>query len=346
MTVGGLVFVFSRNIVILTVSAVIFTVGGRIPYTPAEQAMLSEKVSSSDRTAAFSVNSSIETIAAIFGSFAAAIPEYLQVQGIVELISYKPIFMIFFAAGLTSFIGFLFISENYERDNIEEVEMSSDDRKLLTKWSTVIAVDIIGGSFIGNFLSYWFYLKFNVGLGMIGTLFGASRLLAVFSYYFGFWMSKRVGTIRSTVSSRIPVVVINYITPIIPSYIVVAYLRGFMSLFSMIDVPLRQSYLMGVLRSRRRASAAGVVAIVSRLTAAGAPLLSGYLIQFISVDLPFYIAASFQLTSACLMFLMFKDIRPPEEEKKIQLPLCKGDFRIGSILGSRCLFLCVVLLCP
>ena len=101
------------------------------------------------------------------------------------------IFMIFFAAGLTSFIGFLFLSEDYEKEDMEEVEISSDDRRLLAKWSAVIAIDIIGGSFISNFLSYWFYLKFKVGLGMIGTLFGASRLLAVFSYYLGFWMSMR-----------------------------------------------------------------------------------------------------------------------------------------------------------
>ena len=152
MAVGGLVFVFSRNIVFLTVSAVVFTVGGTITYTPAEQAMLSEKVSSGDRTAAFSVNSFIGTFAAIFGSLAAAIPEYLQAKGVAELVSYKPIFMIFFAAGLTSFIGFLFISEDYEKEDMEEVEMSSDDRRLLAKWSAVIAIDIIGGSFISNFL--------------------------------------------------------------------------------------------------------------------------------------------------------------------------------------------------
>lgn len=318
MMLGGLVFVLSQNVTLLMVSAVIFTVGGRLPYTPAEQAMLTEKVSTGNRTAAFSVNSSIGTIATVFGSFAAVIPEYLQTRGVLEINSYKPIFMIFFAAGLISAISFLFISENLQKENLEkeEAEMGYEEKKLLAKWSAVVAIDIIGGSFIGNFLSYWFYLKFNVGLGHIGTLFGASRLLAVFSFYLGFWMSKRIGIIRATVSSRIPVVIINYITPLIPLYSVTAYLRGFMSLFSMIDVPLRQSYLMGVLKSRRRASAAGVVAVISRLTSAGAPLLTGYIIQFVSINLPFYIAASFQLASASLMFFLFKDIKPSDEENK------------------------------
>jgi MFS family permease len=112
------------------------------------------------------------------------------------------------------------------------------------------------------------------------------------------------------------VVIINVLTPLMPSYIIVAYMRGFMSLFSMIDVPLRQSYLMGVIKSKRKASAAGIVAVVSRFTAAGAPLLSGYIMQFISIDLPFFIAAGFQLASASLMYYIFKDVKPPDEKER------------------------------
>jgi len=127
-------------------------------------------------------------------------------------------------------------------------------------------------------------------------------------------MAKGVGTIRATVLSRVPVVIINILTPLTPTYAIVAYMRGFMSLFSMIDVPLRQSYLMGVIKSKRKASAAGIVAVVSRFTAAGAPMLSGYIMQFISIDLPFFLAAGFQLASASLMYLIFKDVKPPDED--------------------------------
>ena len=318
MTLGGLIFVLTKDLGILMVSAVVFCVGGRLPYTPAEQAILTEKVPSESRTMAFSVNSFLGTIMAVFGSLAAIIPEVMQNRGVPEIASYSPIFMIFASAGLVSTLFFLIIKEpikeNEVEDATEDEEMSLYERGILTRWSAVLALDIIGGSFIMNFLSYWFYLKFGVGLGQIGTLFGASRLIAAGSYYLGLRMAKSVGTIRATVLSRIPVVIINYLTPMVPVYSLAAYMRGFMSLFSMIDVPLRQSYLMGVIKSGRRASAAGVVAVISRFTAAGAPLLSGYIIQYVSIDLPFYIAASFQLASAGLMYYFFKDIKPPEEE--------------------------------
>ena len=57
MTIGGLIFAVSRDLRLLTISAVIFNVGRYLPYTPAEQAMLTEKVPSDKRTTAFSINS-------------------------------------------------------------------------------------------------------------------------------------------------------------------------------------------------------------------------------------------------------------------------------------------------
>jgi MFS family permease len=317
MTVGGLIFAVSQDLRVLTISAILFNIGRFMPFTPAEQAMLTEKVSSESRTMAFSVNSFIGSMAGVFGSFAAIIPDYLRGRGVAELASYRPLFIIFSLTGFVSTLAFMVITETFQNDLevlVDDVYETADERWVLSRWSLVLALDVIGGSFIMNFTSYWFYTKFGVGLGQIGTLFGLSRLIAAGSYYLGLRMAKGVGTIKATVLSRIPVVIINILTPLTPTYMVVAYMRGFMSLFSMIDVPLRQSYLMGVIKSKRKASAAGIVAVVSRFTAAGAPMLSGYIMQFISIDLPFFLAAGFQLASASLMYLIFKDVKPPGEE--------------------------------
>jgi MFS family permease len=297
MVVGGLIFALTQNLRTLTISAIIFSVGRAIPFTPAEQAILTEKVSSENRTKAFSVNSFIGTIAAVFGSFSAILPDLLQERGTAELASYQPLFLIFALSGVISTLSFLMIKETYQNnlndEDKDEEQIPIDERWILSRWAFVLALDVIGGSFINTFTSYWFYIKFGAGLGQIDTLFGLSRIIAAGSYYLGLRLAKGVGTIRATVLSRIPVVIINTLTPLMPTYIIVAYMRGFMSLFSMIDVPLRQSYLMGVIKSKRKASAAGVVAVVSRFTAAGAPLISGYIMQFISIDLPFFIAAGF-----------------------------------------------------
>lgn len=320
MVMGGTVYALVDNILLLMVAAVVFSVSGRLVFTPAEQAMLAEKVSSVERIAAFSVNSFFGTVASVFGSFAAFLPETLQSMGFGEIASYRPIFIIFAITGAVTFVFFNLIKETVGSPTPDEGEdpgePSRDERLLLMKWSGVVAVDLIGGSFIGNFLSYWLYIRFGVGPSKIGALFGFSRILNAFSYVLGFKMARTVGTIRATVLSRLPVVAINLMTPFMPTYAFVAALRLLMSLFSMIDVPLRQSYLMGVVRSQRRASAVGVVTVVSRVTSAGAPSVTGYILEFVSISFPFYIAASFQLASATLIYLLFKDIKPQEEEEK------------------------------
>lgn len=315
MAAGGLVYVLTTELWPLMVSAVVFTVSGTLPYTPAEQAMLSEKVAPEHRASVFSLNSFMETMAAVFGSLAAAAPEVLQGWGVAELESYRPVFLLFALSGAVSFLLYTFVRETGagKADYSQEDEPTEYERRLVLKWSAVLALDVIGGSFITNFLSYWFYLKWGMGPAQIGILFGATRLFSSLSYYLGLRMARKVGTIRATVLSRLPVVAFNLLTPAAPSFAVAAYMRVFMSFFSMIDVPLRQSYLMGVIKSRRKASAVGVVSVISRFTAAGAPLVSGYIIQYVSVDLPFVFAAGFQFASAALMYLLFRDVRPPEE---------------------------------
>jgi len=315
MAAGGLVYVLTTELWPLMASAVVFTVSGTLPYTPAEQAMLSEKVAPEHRTSVFSLNSFMETMAAVFGSLAAAAPEVLQGRGVTELESYRPVFLLFALSGAVSFLLYAVVRETGagKADYSQEDEPTEYERRLVLKWSAVLALDVIGGSFITNFLSYWFYLKWGMGPAQIGVLFGATRLFSSLSYYLGLRMAQRVGAIKAIVLSRMPGVAVNFLTPLAPGYAVAAYLQVFKSFFSMIDVPLRQSYLMGVIRSRRRASAAGLVSIISRFTAAGAPLVSGYIIQYVSVDLPFVFAAGFQFASAALMYVLFREVKPPEE---------------------------------
>jgi MFS family permease len=319
LIIGGAIFVATTNITILLVAAVLFTVGGTITYTPAEVALLSDKVSDIDRTMTYSINATLATAASILGSFTGALPEALQRLGFPEILAYQQIFVIFVAVGVVCLILFTILKEvkpePYLRESVLLSEQELGERKLLMKWSGVVALDQIGGSF-NNLISYWYYLRFGVGPAEIGLITGLGRFIATLSFTLGLRMAKRFGTIRATAMSRIPIFIINILTPFMPSFAFVAASRLFMSIFSDIDVPLRQSYIMGVTRSKVRASTYGVVQIVSRFTSAGAPAITGYLYEFVSLSFPFYGAGFFQFASAASMYLLFKDIKPPEEMRK------------------------------
>ncbi len=123
------------------------------------------------------------------------------------------------------------------------------------KWSGVIALDQIGCSF-NNLISYWYYLRFGVKPTEIGLITGLDRFIATLSFTPGLRIAKRFGTIRATSMSRVPTFSLKFLTPLLPNFTLVAASRLFMSIFSDIDVPPRQSYIMGVTRSKVRASRA------------------------------------------------------------------------------------------
>jgi len=319
LVAGGAIFMVTTNITVLLVAAVLFTVGGTITYTPAEVALLGDKVSDGDRTMTYSLNATLATAASILGSFAGALPEALQRLGFPEIIAYQQIFVVFTAVGVVCLMLFSLLKEvKPEPRTAESAPLSEQDigeRRLLLKWSGVVALDQIGGAF-NNLLSYWYYLRFGVGPAEIGLITGMGRFIATLSFALGLRMAKRFGTIKATALSRVPIFTINLLTPFMPSFTLVAASRLLMSVFSDIDVPLRQSYIMGVTRSRVRASTYGVVQVVSRFTSAGAPAITGYLYEFVSLSFPFFGAGLFQLASAASMYLLFKDIKPPEERTK------------------------------
>lgn len=259
--------------------------------------------------------------------FAVVIIKLLPFQtsfGFEEVRSYQPVFILVALVGVMSMGLTIPLREERQRrvsgrsepvEVVEEEEGYEETGKILSRYALVVAFDALGGSFIGRFLSYWFYIRFGVGPGKIGTLFGASRLLSALSYILGLKLARRIGTVNATVLSRLPVVVVNLIIPLVPTYTVAALLQGFKSAFSMIDVPLRQSYLMGITRRSRRASAAGASSTAMRVASTVAPALSGYFLQYVSIMLPFLLGGSFQLASAVLLWVLFKDIKPPEERR-------------------------------
>jgi hypothetical protein len=109
----------------------------------------------------YSLNATLATAASILGSFAGALPEALQRLGFPEVLAYKQIFIVFTTVGVICLILFSLLKEVKPESHVaESAPLSEEDlgeRRLLLKWSGVVALDQIGGAF-NNLLSYWYYL--------------------------------------------------------------------------------------------------------------------------------------------------------------------------------------------
>ena len=80
-----------------------------------------------------------------------------------------------------------------------------------------------------------------------------------------------------------------------------------------VGLPLRQSYVLGVVRSEERGTVGVLSNLPSQVTSAACPTLAGYLFDHVALSLPFEIGALLQGINTLVFYLFFRNIQPPEE---------------------------------
>jgi len=88
-------------------------------------------------------------------------------------------------------------------------------------------------------------------------------------------------------------------------------LRG---LLSQMDVPVRSSYVMAVVKPSERAAAASVTNVPRSLASALPPIVAGWMLDHSRFAWPLLICAVCKITYDFLLLWQFRHIRPPEEQ--------------------------------
>ncbi len=128
--------------------------------------------------------------------------------------------------------------------------------------------------------------------------------------------ARKFGTVRTVVGTRAISVALLAFMAIMPAFLLAAGLYLVRMVVNTLSVPIRQSYLMGIVDPRDRSSAAGLSNLPSQVGAAVSPSIAGWLMQSVAVDLPLELAAGLQGINALLYYLFFRDIHPPEEREE------------------------------
>jgi predicted MFS family arabinose efflux permease len=100
---------------------------------------------------------------------------------------------------------------------------------------------------------------------------------------------------------------------IMPSFWLAGLLYGVRMIFNTLSIPVRQSFLMGVIPPAERSSAAGMASFPAQAGSAITPYVAGYLMQQVALALPLELAALLQALNAALYYFFFRAVRPPEE---------------------------------
>lgn len=328
MAGAGLVFLVTRNPLLLMASAIIGVLspsGNEIgPFLSVEQASLTQLLPDERRTQIFAWYNLSGSFATATGALAGGwLSQILQGGGMTAFNSYRVVLAGYALGGMVLAVLFLFLTTTIEvpKEMLQAVAKRTlglhRSKKVVLRLSTLFAMDAFaGGLVIQSMVAYWFYIKFGIGAGLIGSIFFGANVLAGISALLAGWLAKKIGLINTMVFTHIPSNLLLMLVPLMPNLpLAIGVLLARFSI-SQMDVPTRQSYTMAVVAPDERSAASGMTAIARSVGAAISPSLTGILLSVpLLLSAPFFLSGGLKIIYDLLIYRSFSLIKPPEEEK-------------------------------
>lgn len=322
--VSNAIYIFFSSLTFIFLAVIVANVGaggsggggsGGGPFNPVEEALLAEKCRAENRNQIYALNFCAGSIMGSLGALVSGVPQYLQESwGWSAVTSYKPLFGLTIAFSILLLFVYGSISEAHQPRKVEK-KISKATGAFVTKMSALAVVDNFGAGMAGALVPYWFYLRFGVELKSLGVIFFASYFLAALSFLSAPVLARRIGVVKTMAFSHALASLIYLALPLAPMLGLAAALLVIRSFFAYMDNPLRASFTMAMVQSSERGSAAGVTSLARIVPFGISPTISTYLMQSVSLTLPLFIGGGLQLMNDVAFYLMFRHVRPPEEQQ-------------------------------
>ncbi len=325
---GGLVFATTTSYVPLMIAAALGTIGagggagsgGAFgPYYPAEQALIAEHAGDADRTTVFSGLSLIGVAAGAVGAALAGLPRLVTTLGWgTRLDGYRSLFWITTVLGVVMSAVILPVREarphRVSAGGARPAPLSRQTRGLLLRFSLTNGINGLAIGFLGPILALWFHLRYHVDSATIGTLYLAINLGAVLPYLGVPWISRRLGgVVRTVVAVRAASAALLALMPLMPTFALAGAVYLARMLINAVSVPVRQSYVMGIVAPTERSRMAALSNLPARVFSLTGPALMGVMLSVMWIGVPLELAAALQLLYSALFWRFFRTVRPPEE---------------------------------
>jgi MFS family permease len=166
---------------------------------------------------------------------------------------------------------------------------------------------------LGPIVVYWFYRRFGVTAAQLAEVFFVLNLVSALPYLMAGRIALRLGSVRAVVLTRAVSSVLLVLVVLMPTFMTAAAIYGLRMLFNILSIPVRQSYLMGVIPAPERSSASGFANFPSQVMSAVGPYVAGVFMQNLFLSLPLEFAAAMQGLNTFLYWFFFRNVLPPEE---------------------------------
>jgi MFS family permease len=334
-TAGCLAFALSTNFAVLMAAAFVGGLSGGGPAGgggafgpsfPAEQALIAEHSLDLSRTTVFGAMAFLGVAASGLGALMAALPHLLQHLSGMELVAgFRALFWLGAVLAAGSALAVVPVSER--RTHAAAVQplsaiaalerqrfgLSRSAWGIVGRFAVVGAINGLAFGMLGPFVVLWFYRRFGATAADLAGLYFIINLVAMLPYLTVGHISRRAGAVNTVTLGSAVAGIMLVLMALMPVYWMAALLYVVRATFNALQMPVRQSYMMGLIDSRERATVAGLSSAPSQLASLLSPYLAGILMENFWVSLPIEIAAVLAEISTVLFYCLFRRIKPPEE---------------------------------
>ena len=320
--VGGVMVALAPNGILIGVAAFLGMLNGmgrdRGASMILDQVILPATTTNERRTMVFAAYNVVQDAGHALGALLAAVPALIRALAPVgEVASLRMAVGLYALLLLATAILYRSLSPGVEPEgHAPRTRLSPETRRIVTRISSLFALDSLGGGFLTTaLLSLFFYERFHVSEAVVGALFFGARAMNALSHMGAAWLARRIGLVNTMVFTHIPSSLLLATVPFAPSFPVAAALFLLREGLVEMDVPTRQSYVMAVVKPEERTLASGITHLVRLGSWAAAPAFAGLFMRGTSYAAPLYIGAAMKITYDILLYVAFRRHRPPEEAR-------------------------------
>jgi len=322
MLTSGTLLTASTELAIVFLAIFIGSIGVNAtetgPFASIEQAILPQTTDDANRTYAFSVYNLLGYAGASFGSLLGGLPYvFRHYFGFAPVDGYRVLFVLYASTGLL--LGVLYRSLSAKA----EVEVTrigllrlTKSKRTVAKLSVLFSIDAFGGGFvIQSVVSLWFQTRYNAPLSAASSILFVAQVITAASFLVAGRLAKKIGLLNTMVFTHLPSNLLLIGVGLAPTFQAsVAFLFARQTL-SQMDVPTRQSYMLAIINPEERNTATSITNVSRTLAATTPPSISGYLLGASFLAAPFLLAGAFKIVYDISIYLSFRNIKPPEENK-------------------------------
>jgi MFS family permease len=326
MSISGIIFFVTENPLALIIAALLGTLNITGSETSAflsiEQSILPQTIKDNrKRNTLFGFYNMAGTFAMGAGILIANLPIIIESElEFDQIYAIKLLFLFYSLLGILVLGIYLKLSSAIEIKKektstpIAEI-LTPKSKKIVTKLSGLFAIDSFAGGFaIQSIVSFWFFTKFDIDLSILSYIFSIGSVLTAFSYIIAAKIADKIGLINTMVFTHIPSNILLILLAFAPTLEMAIVFYMIRMALSQMDVPTRQSYIVGVVEENERTASAGITNMSRNIAQAISPSITGYIIGVLSLSAPFVIGGLLKIIYDITLYINFRKIKPSEEE--------------------------------